>query len=121
VSETVAKITRSATARLELERPGPAWRPGLFVTAEVEIAEAESPLVIAEGAVQTIDEETVVFVRDGKSFEARPVRLGRHGHDAKGERVHEVLAGLNKGELYVVEGSFLLKAELGKASAGHAH
>jgi cobalt-zinc-cadmium efflux system membrane fusion protein len=32
-----------------------------------------------------------------------------------------VLAGLKVGEKYVASGSFLLKAELGKAGAAHEH
>ena len=33
----------------------------------------------------------------------------------------EVLGGLNAGETYAAENSFILKAELGKAAAGHEH
>jgi membrane fusion protein, heavy metal efflux system len=39
------------------------WRPGSFVTAAIAVDEQAVPLVIAASAVQTIDNEKVVFVR----------------------------------------------------------
>ncbi|HHH10594.1 MAG TPA: efflux RND transporter periplasmic adaptor subunit [Sorangium sp.] len=120
LSRTVQEITRSATARVVLEDPGEAWRPGLFVTAEVEVDEVEAHVVVAAEAVQRLEGKHVVFVRDGNELEARPVVLGRHGHSGE-QRVVEIVSGLTPGELLVVKNSFIIKAELGKGSAGHEH
>ncbi len=120
LSQTVGEITRSATARVVLSNPGEAWRPGLFITAEVEVDEVDAKLVVHDEAVQRLEGKHVVFVREGKKLEARAVVLGRHGHAGK-RRVVEVTAGLRPGERYVVKNSFLVKAELGKGSAGHEH
>ncbi len=120
LSHTVGEVTRSATARVVLEQPGEAWRPGLFVTAEVEIDEVDAAVVVPEEAVQRLEGKHVVFVRDGTALEARAVVLGRHGH-AGNARVVEVTDGLKAGERYAATNSFVIKAELGKASAGHQH
>ncbi len=120
LSQTVGKLTRSATARIVLDKPGEAWRAGLFVTAEVEVAEIQAPVVVSEEAVQRLEGKHVVFVRHEGRIEARPVVLGRHGHVGEARMV-EITEGLKAGESYVAENSFLIKAELGKGSAGHQH
>ncbi len=45
---------------------------------------------------------------------------GRGACEADGKTT-EVLEGLKPGQSYVAEGSFMLKAELGKATAEHSH
>ena len=113
--------TRSATARVALPRPSEAWRPGLFVTAEIAMAHADAAIVVADDAVQRVEGKEVVFVQEGDAFEARPVKLGRSGV-GEGERVVvEVLSGVSAGERYAGKNSFVLKAELGKSEAGHDH
>jgi membrane fusion protein, heavy metal efflux system len=120
ISGTVDELTRSASARIVLENPGDNWRPGLFVTAEVEIDEVDAPIVVREAALQRHEGAEVVFVRDGEHIRPRPIEVGRHGH-AGNDRVVEVLRGLQIGERYVAKNSFIIKAELGKGSAGHEH
>ena len=120
LSQTVDKVTRSATARIVLNAPGAAWRPGLFVTAEIEIDEVEAAVVVPESAVQRYEGKHVVFVREGSKLEARPVVIGRHGHVGE-DRVLEITEGLTPAERYVAKNSFLIKAELGKHAAGHDH
>ena len=67
-------------------------------------------------AIQTIRDWSVVFVKYGNLFEARPLELGEND----GHRV-EVLQGLSKGEQYVAHNSFAVKAEIEKSSATHDH
>ena len=74
------------------------------------------PLAVAEEGLQTLGDWTVVFGRYGEQFEARPLKLGRQDG-----RYAEVLEGLLPGEKYAAKNSFLIKAELGKASASHDH
>jgi cobalt-zinc-cadmium efflux system membrane fusion protein len=124
LGQIVGEQTRSATARIVLDNPGEAWRPGLFVTADVNVEEVLAPVVVAADAVQQVDGKTVVFVREGDVFEARPVRLGRSGSTGTNDAlqsVAEVLAGLPAGTEYVAKNSFILKSELGKSEAGHEH
>lgn len=116
VGALVGEQSRSAMARLVLPNAKNAWRPGLPVTVELVSGEAEVSLAIAAEAVQTMDEKSVVFVREGEHFEARPVTLGR----SDGRSV-EVLKGLKAGERYAAKNSYLIKADIGKSGAGHAH
>ena len=57
-----------------------------------------------------------MFSQHGEVYQARPLELGRRS----GDRV-EVLKGLSAGETYVSEGSFLIKADIGKSGASHDH
>jgi membrane fusion protein, heavy metal efflux system len=123
LGQVVGEQTRSATARVVLSDPGPAWRPGLFATAEVAIERASAAVVIDDAAVQTLEDGPGVFVEKDGEFAARSVKLGRKGKRsaATETRVVEILEGLRPGERYVSQNSFLLKAELGKSEAAHEH
>lgn len=108
--------SQTLTARVLLDNRERRWAPGLYVTAEVTLAEAQAPLAIRNEALQNLEGNTVVFVRTDRGFEARGVRLGRADSEHS-----EVLEGLAAGETYVARGSFILKAELGKGEAEHGH
>jgi cobalt-zinc-cadmium efflux system membrane fusion protein len=116
VGALLGQQTRTATARVTLNNPNGSWRPGLFVTVDVVVDDVETPLAVAAGAVQSIGGEEVVFIEVPGGFMAQPVKLGRGN-----ERYAEVLGGLAAGARYVSENSFILKSELGKSSAEHAH
>ncbi|MDR1063474.1 MAG: efflux RND transporter periplasmic adaptor subunit [Azoarcus sp.] len=116
VGALLGQDTRSAKARVSLDNPLMAWRPGLFVNVELVSSEAEASVAVSAGAVQTVEDKPVVFIRTPEGFAAQPVSLGR----SDGERV-EVLDGLAPGARYAAAGSFVLKSELGKGSAEHSH
>jgi cobalt-zinc-cadmium efflux system membrane fusion protein len=120
VSPVLGETTRTATARIVLPNPDGLWRPGLFVSANIEVAETEVPVMIPGTAAQKLDEEWVVFIEEGDGFEPVPVTLGRSDSD----RV-EVLAGLRAGQVYVAEGAFECKAKVVTSNidphAGHGH
>jgi cobalt-zinc-cadmium efflux system membrane fusion protein len=101
--------TQSMLARAVVQNPDGLLRPGLFVTGELLVEEIEVPIAVRPGAIQTVNEKTVVFVAEGAAFEAREVELGTSDGNYA-----QVLAGLNAGDRYVADNSFLLKAELGK-------
>jgi membrane fusion protein, heavy metal efflux system len=108
--------TQSALARAILANEDLRLRPGLFVTGKVLLAEKPVGLAIKASALQMIENRTVVFVRSGETFEVRDVELG--GRDAE---LVEVLFGLLEGDVYAAKNSFVIKAEIGKASAAHEH
>jgi len=116
VSPLLNAETRSARVVVALPNKDMAWRPGTYVTAEVEIARDAVPVRVPKQALQTIEGKRVVFVRTEEGFEKREVALGRSDDDA-----FEVVSGLKPGEELAVANSFLLKAELGKSEAGHSH
>ncbi len=115
VSPILDEHTRTTTARIVLVNDDQRWRPGLFVTGRVVVEHVQGDVVVPRTAVQTVDNEPVVFVQTTDGFEARPVQLGRA--DA---RSVVVAAGLDPGDRYVSHGGFALKAEMSKGASGHA-
>lgn len=116
VGSLLGEQTRTAKARVALANPDRSWRPGLFVNVEVLSGQADAAVVVSTEAIQTVEDKPVVFVKVAGGFRAQPVVVGRS--DGK---LTEVLQGLQAGAQYASAGSFVLKAELGKDSAEHAH
>ncbi len=116
VGALIGEQTRTAQARVVLDNPNGAWRPGLFVNVEVSSGESAAAVAVVADAVQTLEGQAVVFVRTATGFTPTPVALGRND----GKRV-EVKSGLAAGAQYAAQGSFVIKSEAGKASATHAH
>ncbi len=125
VSYVVPELDPSTrTARVRVEVPNEAMKllPGMFATAAISAGEgagAEAVVAVPEQAVQTVEGEPAVFVPvegEPNTFAKRAVGIG----PPIGGMV-PVFAGLKEGERYVASGSFLLKAELGKAGAAHEH
>jgi cobalt-zinc-cadmium efflux system membrane fusion protein len=108
--------TQTLLARAVLPNPDRSWRPGLFVTAEVEIGAAPVPVAVRREAIQRVRDRDVVFLAAGEVFEAQPVVLGRR------DATHvEIASGLEAGASYVAAGSFILKSEALKSGAAHHH
>lgn len=103
-------------ARVTLDNSDGRWTPGLLLQADITIAQVEVALAVDNRAIQSFEDNPVVFVQEGDTYANRPVTLGR-----KDAEQTEILSGLEPGELYVVENSYLIKADLEKSSAEHAH
>lgn len=116
VSPLVADETITAKAVAELDNPEGMWRPGVFVKVDIATEKIPLPLVIPQEAVQNSEDKDFVFVVTPQGIRRTFVKLGQ----ADSVNV-EILSGLNPGEQYVANKTFLLKAELGKSSAEHEH
>jgi membrane fusion protein, heavy metal efflux system len=116
VGSLLGEQTRTAKARVTLNNPNAAWRPGLFVTVAVLDEDQEVPVAVSAQALQTFEDKPSVFVAVPGGFATRAVKVGR----SDGKMV-EILDGLKPGEKYAATNSFVLKSELGKDSAGHGH
>jgi cobalt-zinc-cadmium efflux system membrane fusion protein len=92
------------------------WVPNQAVEGWVDIAQTPVPLMVDNRALQSFRDWQVVFIQIGGTYEIRPLELGRSDG-----QFTEVLGGLNAGDSYVVENSFLLKADLEKSGASHDH
>ena len=114
VSPLLDKDTRAARVVASIDNATRAWRPGLFVTAEIPTDESSAAVVVAKTALQTVNGDAVVFVRADNGFEVRKIGIGRQ--DA---RLVEITEGLTAGERVATSNTFVLKAELGKAESGH--
>ena len=97
-------------------------RPNLMVNVQLQQQQAQQGLRIRASAVQKIEGKDAVFVaaqhEQKIEFAPQSVTLGASSSDGKWI---EVLAGLEQGQQYAAKGSFLLKSELEKGEASHAH
>ena len=116
VGALLGEQTRTARARVTLTNPKGAWRPGLFVTVAVLGEDQGVPLTVSADAVQTIDDQPMLFMAAQGGFVAKPVKVGRSDG-----RTVEILGGMTPGDKYAATNTFVLKSELGKASAEHGH
>lgn len=117
VSPALDPETRLVPAIATLDNRAGQWRVGEAVTASVQLAGGDDATVrVPRAGIQTVEGRSVVFVRTATGFQATPVTLGASAGD------HVVVtAGLNGREQIATEGSFTLKAEVGKGEAGHEH
>jgi cobalt-zinc-cadmium efflux system membrane fusion protein len=111
-----ATASQSTVARATIANADGLWRPGSAVKAKVTVDRQPAELVVPLTALQTFRDWDVVFIRNGDTYEVRPVELGKRD----GERV-EILSGLKTGDPIVVEQSFLVKADIEKSGASHDH
>ena len=117
VGSLLGEQTRTAKARVALANPDRAWRPGLFVSVDVPSTQTGvAAVTVGTGAIQTLEDKQVVFVKVAGGFRPQAVTLGRSD-----DKLTEIVQGLSAGAQYAAAGSFVLKAELGKDSAEHAH
>ena len=117
----------SQTGRLQVRAkvltPAQELRPNLMVNVLLT-GETTRQLVlrVAKAAIQQVDNQQVVFVakteKDQIYLTASPVQLGNYSSD--GQWV-EIKSGLTEKQQYVSQGSFLLKSEMEKGEAEHAH
>ncbi|GGY63723.1 cation efflux system protein [Cellvibrio zantedeschiae] len=92
------------------------WVPNQSLEGTITLAEIPVALRIDNRALQNFRDWQVVFVQVGDTYEIRPLELGQ----TDGEFT-EVINGLNPGDHYVVDNSYLLKADLEKSGASHDH
>lgn len=100
----------------EVPNPSGLLCPGAFATGNIHVGHLKEALLIPQEAVQELDGETKVFIKHTGHFVPVPVELG-----IKGDGVVEVLSGLEPNDEIAADGSFLLKADLGKEDLEHEH
>ena len=113
---TADSASQTIIALVVLPNSQSKWRPGMSVEGIVQTLKKEVPIAVTKSAIQRMEDETVLFVKEGNEYEARHVQLGKGDGD-----YIEVIEGLNEGEEYVSQGSFIIKADILKSSASHSH
>ena len=116
VSPLGSSDSQTTLARLVVDNTSGRWRPGLFVSARVEVETVQAKVAVRTSALQRVRDWDVVFLADGDSYEAQPVELGLGDGTWT-----EIRAGLSAGQSYAATGSFVLKADVGKSGASHDH
>ncbi|MFZ4574033.1 MAG: efflux RND transporter periplasmic adaptor subunit [Phycisphaerales bacterium] len=124
IAPFVDPTTRTAQVRIGVPVEELALKPGMFAQAEIVLTAPDGqdpvPVVaVPDEAIQTVEGGPAVFVpvaNEPNTFAKRAVTRGK----SVGGLV-PISGGLVEGEQFVVAGSFILKAELGKGSAAHQH
>lgn len=107
---------QSVTARVPVDDGAGTFLPGSLITAEVAVGSREVPLAVKSTGLQPFRDFTVVYAQVGDTYEVRMLELGaQHGQWT------EVLGGIEAGETYVSEGSYVIKADIEKSGASHDH
>ncbi len=104
------------TARVPLDNSTGLWAPGQMLTGSIVTSQADVSLVIDNRAFQEIEGKNIIFVTNKGGYETRELQLGQTDG-----QFSQVISGLKAGEQYALINSYLLKADLGKAGAAHAH
>lgn len=108
--------TQSALARAIVPNSGQRLRPGLFITGRLTLSAKKVKVAVKSSALQTVENRTVVFVREGEKFEPRDVETGD-----RDQEIVEITFGVVDGEMYAAKNSFIVKAEMAKGTAEHEH
>ena len=116
ISPTLDVQTRTATARVVLKNKDSKFRPGQFITGQVTVDRINCKVLIPKTALETVNDQPVVFVKDEHGIESVPVQIGKENNHSV-----EILSGLKIGQKYVKKGGFILKAQLAKGSFGGGH
>jgi cobalt-zinc-cadmium efflux system membrane fusion protein len=113
ISPTVDASTRSVQVRLSVTGDS-GLRPGAFVQVELRPQASTGSVVVPREAIFSLDSTSTVFIPgDGPNrFIAREVEVG----PAIGDQM-PIISGLKPGDLVVMKGGFIIKADLGKAGA----
>lgn len=112
----VATASQSTVARATIDNADNQWRPGTAVKARITVAQEPVDLMVPLTALQSMDGQEAVFVREGETYLARHVETG-----ARDATQVQILSGLSEGEEVVIAESYLIKADIGKEGAAHEH
>ena len=113
---TTDALSQTVIAIAELSNESGVWRPGMTIEGDIKVGEKQAAIAVPRSALQFIEEQQVIFIKEGNTYEPRPVKIGMTGT----ENV-EITSGLKIGETYVSAGSFVIKADILKGTAAHEH
>lgn len=108
--------SQTVVARVIIDNKEGNWRSGMTVLGDVVINERTVPLAVKSSALQRFRDFTVVFAKVGDTYEVRMLELGTNDG-----QFAEVLSGIKAGTEYVIENSFLIRADIEKSGASHDH
>ncbi|MFT4825272.1 MAG: cobalt-zinc-cadmium efflux system membrane fusion protein [Halioglobus sp.] len=114
--DTRTQANQSTVMRVTIDNQKGLLMPGLFVTADIAVAEYAVPQAVKRSGLQSFRDFTVVYAKIGEEYEVRMLELGR----IAGQWI-EVLGGLPTGTEYVTENSYVIKADIEKSGASHDH
>lgn len=117
ISPEIDEGSKSIKVRVDVENHDHLLKLGMSVSGEVIYHSDKDVLVVPKGAVQTLNNEAVVFIPvEGDEIRAQDVITG-HTFD----QLIEIKSGLKETDTVVTQGSFYLKSELEKEAFGDGH
>ena len=108
--------TQTITIEADIDNAQGLWRPGMAVEAGIAVSSRQVPLAVRTRALQRFRDFTVIFAKVGDTYEVRMLKLGQ-----RGKEWIEVLEGVEPNEVYVVDNSYLIRADIEKSGASHDH
>ncbi|MDP2318990.1 MAG: efflux RND transporter periplasmic adaptor subunit [Acidobacteriota bacterium] len=117
VSDVIDPQSRSAKVRSVVENPDGLLRLDMFARVSIPTKDQQPSLAIPIDAVQQIDGQAAVFIRESATrFRRQNVQLGLQAGN-----LIEVKAGLKAGDTIVAAGSFYFKTALQRELIGDGH
>lgn len=116
VQPELDSASRSGSVRVQIDNAQGAWRSGEFVDAMIQTDEPKLAISVPVSAIVMIENEPSVFVKGSEGLAPRAVKVGNRSGDRQ-----EIISGLSAGERFVTGNVFVLKADLSKSEAEHAH
>ena len=117
VGDTIDPTTRTTKVRCVVPNSDGALKLDMFVKVAIPTSDRREAVVVPVAAVQTVDEQRIVFVRQSATrFERRIVQTGTTAGD-----LVELTSGVKAGEMVVGAGSFYLKTALLRERIGDEH
>ncbi|WP_374577081.1 efflux RND transporter periplasmic adaptor subunit [Phenylobacterium sp. J367] len=113
---TADLTNQTLVAHVPLTGPAETWRPGLGVKGTASVGATPAALAVHTKAIQPFRDFEVVYQKVGNTYEVRMLEIGRRTPEWT-----EVLGGLDPGAEYVVDGAFLIRADIDKSGASHDH
>ncbi|WP_313042532.1 efflux RND transporter periplasmic adaptor subunit [Acinetobacter sp.] len=115
--------TGRLVVRAKLKQQSAELRPNVMVNVLLADSGTKKALRVQKSAVQSIEGKDSIFIVESEQkgqvhLKAQALKLGQASSDGQWL---EVLSGLEAGQKYISQGSFLLKSELEKDEAGHEH
>lgn len=114
IQPTAEASSQTVLARAELDNSNGTWRSGMPVQGFAVVSEQPVALAVPTAAIQQMEGNSVVFVKEGERYTAMPVTTGHADAD-----MTEITEGIAAGVEVVGTNSFIIKADIGKASAEH--
>lgn len=112
INHTLDETTRTLAVRIEVVNKNDRLHPGMFVTAQIAIADKTPVLAVPEAAVlRSPDGDWQVLVEQNEEGEFR-------AHEVKLQRVTDgraVISGIEAGTRVVTQGAFFVQSELAKS------
>lgn len=103
-------------ARVPFDNSNKQHTPGDLISADITVNQSEVSVRVENKAIQYMEGQAVVFIKDKEQYIAQTVTLGE-----RDDKYTAILNGLNPGQQYVTDNSYLIKADIEKSAAAHVH